>query len=104
MTVLAKYAAYDSKGERCGGGSLQMPMYLDWFDIAVKAEWFKFIGQGPPETSQLVLVSQGQEKLISDVTLTHITYEVYKGRVEAAQAHINDFIDQGGYSREPRNQ
>lgn len=104
MTVLAKFAAYTEEGKRCGGGSLQLPRFLDWFDIEVKAHYFGLIGQGPPDTHYLILESQGQEKLIAGITLTDITHAVYKERATLAEAQVNEFIDQGGYSREPRNQ
>ena len=83
---------------------MQMPEYLDWMPIEVKAEWFRFIGQGPDDTHYIVFVSQGQEILLDGVALAQIDHKTFLQKEASAEEHINRFIEEKGYSREPRNQ
>ncbi len=104
MTVLAKYQCFKADGGRSDGGSLQMPEYLDWMPIAVKAEWFRFVGQGPDNAHYVLLESQGEQLLVIGVTLAQINWKTFKEKEREAADHIEKFIEEHGISRQPRNQ
>lgn len=95
---------YDADGGHVRGLVLTLPDMLDWMDIDVKAHWFKFMGQGPETAKYALLKSQGQQRLLADISLSPLDYQQYKERLEQSYGEIDRFIEEGGYSREPRNQ
>jgi hypothetical protein len=95
---------YGENGARITGNQLTLPDYLDWMDIEAKAEYFRIIGFGRPETRYVLLESQGQQILLIHPTLEQTSAKAYKEKTSGIQGKIERFIDQRGYSRTPRNQ
>lgn len=104
MSCKGEYKLYDANGRWIIGGSIHLPDQLDWMSIDVKAHWFCWMGQGSEKTHYVLLSSQGEQRLIKDVSLKPLDYKTYKERLENSYGEIDRFIDEGGYSREPRNQ
>lgn len=95
---------FDGDGKPIRGGTVHGPDVLDWMDIDVKAHWFRFMGQGPETAKYAVLNSQGEQRLLTDLSLSPLDYKQYRERLEASHDEIDRFIQEGGYSRKPRNQ
>lgn len=100
----AQYRLYDADGRLVGAGDIYLPGYLDWMSIDVKAHWFRYMGQGVDAAKFALLMSQGEQRLLIDVTLTPLDYKAYKEKEDGASAEIDRFIEEGGHSRIPRNQ
>lgn len=95
---------YDAEGRWIITRSIHMPDELDWMPIAVKAHWVRWMGQGPANTKYALLSSQGEQRLLSDMTLNPLDFKAYKERLENSYGEIDRFIEEGGYSRKPANQ
>lgn len=100
----ARYRQYDEEGKSLSGGQIFLPDYLDWMPIEVKAFWFRYMGQGHADTKYVLFESQGEQRLLIDVTLNPLTHTEYKEKANGAEREVQQFIDEGGYSRVPRNQ
>jgi hypothetical protein len=95
---------YDADGQPVTSGDVHAPAWLDWMPIDVKVEWFKRLGRGDPRTKSVLLVSQGEQRLLTSVSLRPLDHREYKERLNELEDEIQRFIDEGGYSRKPRNQ
>lgn len=104
MSCKAEYRLYDADGKWLAGNTIHMPDPLDWMPIEVKAHWFRFMGQGPAGTKYVLLSSQGEQRLLADVTLNPLDFRAYKERLEQSYGEIDKYIDENGISRQPRNQ
>lgn len=104
MGTTYTYRAYDEDGKYVGGNQGFLPSYLDWMPIEAKVFWFKYIGMGPDTTKYALFESQGEQKLIRDISLKNLTYKQYKEISDGAERHVQEFIDSEGISRTPRNQ
>lgn len=104
MSATYVYRAFDDKGELVGGQQGFLPDYLDWMPIAAKEEWFRYIGMGDPRTKHVLLESQGEQRLLFNVSLANLKHDEYKEKESDAERHVQSFIDREGICRTPRNQ
>lgn len=104
MGATYTYRAFDEEGESLGGLQGFLPGYLDWMPIEAKAEWFRFIGMGDPRTKYVLLESQGEQRLLFEVVLAPMKHTEYMEKERGAEKYIQQFIDERGISRTPRNQ
>lgn len=104
MSATYVHREFDGDGKLVGGGQGFLPDYLDWMPIAAKAEWFKFIGMGNPDTRHVLLESQGEQLLVFNVALQNLKHTEFKEKERDAENHIQGYIDREGICRTPRNQ
>ncbi len=104
MACMAVWKSYDRAGDPVGSGTVYLPESLDWMPIEVKAHWFRYMGQGPASSAFVLLSSQGEQKLLQQVTLRPLDATSYKEKKSGSEDEIQNFIEKGGYSRVPRNQ
>lgn len=102
--VMLFFTCFGPDGHQVSGGSLFLPDYLDWMQIEVKAQWFRQLGDGPKATTHVLLRSQGEQLLLSDITLNPLDKDVHQERYHGNRHKIEEFIEQGGFSRVRRNQ
>lgn len=95
---------YDVNGILVGGGQGYMPDSLDWMPIEAKAFWFRYMSMGDPRTEYALLESQGEQRLLTGVSLENLDHKSYKEKLNGSEAAVHDFIDREGISRTPRNQ
>lgn len=95
---------YDAEGRPVTSGQFHAPEWLDWMPMDVKTEWFKRLGRGNPQTTSVLLMSQGEQRLLTGVSLRPLDHREYKEKASGIENEIQRFIDEGGYSRKPRNQ
>lgn len=102
----AKITFFDATGKPCGLGANQfLPTYLDWMPIEVKVFWFLERGSGNPDATRMLFHSQGEQRLVDIPTpLRILTLKELQEKDNGIEGRVQDFIDQGGWSRVPRNQ
>lgn len=104
MATLAQQISFNAEGKAVDSGTFYLPQYLDWMPIEVKAHWMRVMEKGHSDTKYLLLKSQGEQMLLTDVSLRRLTHAEYKEQVNGAEAKVQRFIEERGISRTPRNQ
>jgi hypothetical protein len=104
MGCKGQFKHYDADGRYIAGGDLHLPDELDWMQIEVKSHWFRYMGMGPREARYTLFSSQGEQRLLTGMALTPLDHKQYQERLDGSRNEVQKFIEEGGYSRVPRNQ
>jgi hypothetical protein len=91
-----------------GSGSLILPEFLDWRGIQVKELYLRRIGGYPREAHYMLIYSQGESRLVIDLTGSNqpVTYHQRKELDDAAEEYIERECAQRGidFARHARGQ
>lgn len=108
MGALLNFIYFDSKGYLVHSGQTTLPDSLDWKSIEEKEVFIRYMGGMPDNASHLLLKSQGQQRLITDLDshkggMDHLTYRT---RYNGHEGHLEERCSELGIdrSRKPRNQ
>lgn len=106
VSANVKYYDLNNGGRIVGhGSSFFLPHYLDWMPIEAKVFWFLAVGDGHPDATHLVFVSQGEHRLVKlDTPLRNLNYKERQEQEHGLEQRTQDWIDEQGISRSPRNQ
>lgn len=101
-----KYFDLNDGGKLSGlGAYFFMPTFLDWMPIEAKIFWFLDIGDGNPNATHMLFVSQGEQRLVEiNKPLRTLTHTERQEQENGSQERTSRWIDEQGLSRSPRNQ
>ena len=106
MAAKADLTYFDRDGKPVGnGGSLYLPDYLDWLPIEAKVFWFLTRGYGNHEATHALLVSQGEQRLVTITEpLRDMKYTELLEKQNGLEDLVIEYCSREGISRTPRNQ
>ena len=105
MGVFARFTHFGSDGNVLESGQVSLPAYLDWMPIPAKVFWYLQRGYGHPDATHTLLESQGELRLLGVTgTLNHLTLKQLKENENGIEERVDQYIEERGISRTPRNQ
>lgn len=106
MAAKADLTYYDRNGKPVGvGGSLYLPNYLDWIPIEAKVFWFLERGYGDPRATHALLISQGEQRLVTITEpMRDMKHSELLEKEHGLEDRVNEYCSLQGISRTPRNQ
>lgn len=104
-TAMAVVEEWGGEGHFIGAQNLHLPDFLDWMPINVKMFWFRELGRGDPATRYVLFRSQGEQRLyVIDQPLRSYTFHEYQEKTSGLENTVQNWVDEQGISRQPRNQ
>lgn len=109
MGCKLQWAAFDVLGNSIGSGESFLADNLDWKSIEEKEQYVRYIGGYPKGTAHLLIMSQGQQKLVTG-DLENSTMPLDKAQYERKIKNVENYLEERcrelGIDRtvKPRNQ